>query len=384
MTVGRPLATRIHLSLALGAFLAACNFDPTASPISTLASRPSPETTVPRIDVAVTPLPSLTPPGTVADSRTPEATATPVPVLRQLTQGGCCTQPFWSPDGAQVWFIDKPAETQPGGIWGVSVTGGEPQFITDRLGLFSRDGSLVAYPQAGQTVIERLATGERWSVPASGRAIAFSPDDSQIAWQVASTSAGNFDRRLVEVWVANADGSQPRVVARLIGGGLGDWFPDGARLLVTGRETFDSDPMIASVNLADGVVTGLARGTNLRGAALSPEGGWVAYQVAFSGDTIADGLWVARTDGSEARELPTFGAYRWRREGQLVVIPLEPGAPSHRVLQIEAGTGEMIELTRPSQTPFRIAAGDWSLSPSGQHLVFVSGVDHNLWLLELP
>jgi hypothetical protein len=31
-----------------------------------------------------------------------------------------------------------------------------------------------------------------------------------------------------------------------------------------------------------------------------------------------------------------------------------------------------------------IAGGDWALSPDGTRLVFVSALDHNLWVLELP
>ncbi len=318
---------------------------------------------------------------------TPAPTPTPGPSLRPLTFNGCCTQPFWSPDGAQVWFLDKPSETQPGGVWGVSVAGGSPdgtpQFITDKIGVFSPDATLIAYPEAGQTIVERVATGERWIVPAGGRAIIFSPDSALIAWQTASASA-NFDRRLVEIWASGFDGSNARKVTQVIGGGLAGWFPDSARLLISGRETFEAEPFLAVVNLADGALTGVARGPNLRGALVSPGGGWVAYQVAFSGDLSRDGLWIVRADGSEARRVRAFGAYRWRTEGRLLIVPLELNLGSHRLLEVNAATGRLHELTDPYQTAFRIAAGDWALSPDGNRLVFVNAADRNLWLLELP
>jgi len=325
--------------------------------------------------------PSLTPPP--LNNRTPEPTATPTPTLRRLTSNGCCVQPFWSPDGSQVWFVDRPSAHQPGGLYGIGLAGGDPQFVTDRLGIFSLNGALIAYPQTGQTIIERLATGERWAAPAEGRAIQFSPDGAQIAWQVASDSA-NFDRRLVEIWAAHVDGSNARAVTRLIGGSLAGWFPDNARVLVSGRETNEADPFLASIHVADGAFVGIVRGASLRGASLSPGGGWVAYQVSFSGDAARDGLWIARADGSETRKLALFGAYRWRAEGQLMVVPLEMGAASHRLVQVEAVSGEIARLTDPRSLAFRIAGGDWALAPDGKRLVFVNAADRNLWLLELP
>lgn len=284
-----------------------------------------------------------------------------------------------------MWFIDRPNESSPSGVWGVNVSGGGPQFITDRVGVYSPDQSLVAYPEGGQTYVEQIG-GERWRiVNAAGRAVSFSPDSRSILWQAASSSE-NFDRRVVEVWMANLDGSKSRVVARLIGGGVSGWFPDGQRLLVSGRETLSDDPFLAALNLADGSLTVVARGPRLRGGTLSPEGGWVAYQITFSGDPAQDGLWVARTDGSGARRLEVFGAYRWRSEGKLLLIPLDAnaGAAGFRLLEVDAASGAARALTDPAVTPFRVAGGDWSVSPDGSRVVFVSAGDHNLWVIDLP
>jgi Tol biopolymer transport system component len=283
-----------------------------------------------------------------------------------------------------VWFIDKPSDTQPSGLWGVSVAGGEPRFVTDRLGMLSNDGALIAYPEAGRTMVERVETGERWSVPAEGRAIAFSPDGAQIAWQTASSTA-NFDRRIVDVWVANVDGGNPRSVASLIGGGLSGWLPDGARLLVTGRDSGEAEPFLATLNLNDGTRTLITTGLNIRAVTVSPGGNWIAYTISFSGDAARDGLWVARTDGSGGSRVPWFGAYRWRADDRLVIIPLETGTASQRVVEVQAGVAdEGRPLTDPRRLPFRVLAGDWSLSPDGNSLVFVSAADRNIWLLELP
>ncbi len=367
------------LIVLIALILASCSAPTQPAALPTQVQPPTPAPTI------QPPLNPTTPPPTLTATAT--LTPTPVPAVRQLTTGGCCTQPSWSPDGSQVWFIDKPGDTEPVGIWGVDVNGGEPQLITTRLGLYSKDNSLVAYPENGQTYIERTATGERWIAPSEGRALSFSPDNSQIAWQV-NFSSFNFDRRTVEVWIAGAspDANDARRVATLTGGGLSGWFPDGTRLLVTFRESAGADPTLAVLNIADGTLTALVQSPTLRGGQISPGGAWLAYGVTFSGDPAQDGLWVIRSDGSERRRLDAFGSYRWRTDGELIIVPLEADGQtgSHRFITVDAATGEVRPLTNPALTPFRIANGDWSLSPDGSRVVFVSADDRNLWMLELP
>ncbi|MBL8046249.1 MAG: hypothetical protein JNL09_06900 [Anaerolineales bacterium] len=358
--------------------LAACASAPTLPPLSTLAPTTPPQSIATPLISAAT----FTPNASATPRPTNPPTATPVPLLRALTMGSCCVQPAFAPDGQAVWFIDKPNETSPSGLWGVPLTGGEPQFITEKIGVFSTDGSLMAYPEAGQTYVERVASGERWTVPAAGRAIFFSPDNQMIAWQEASASA-NFDRRQVTFWVAQADGSNARSVLSVIGGGLAGWLPDSQRLLITGRESFDVDPYLATLHITDRTLTGLARSLNIRNAIASPGGGWVAYQINFTGDIARDGLWIAKTDGSAAEKLSLFGAFRWRNENQLLVLPLELGRGGQRIMQVDAATAQVNVLV-PETPNFRIAAGDWTLSPDGNQLVFVNTDDRNIWLMNLP
>jgi hypothetical protein len=185
------------------------------------------------------------------------------------------------------------------------------------------------------------------------------------------------------------DGQEARLVASLTGGGLSGWFPDSARLLVSGRVADgaagvdDNTQYLAALNLADGSTQAIVQAAGLRGGTLSPQGGWLVYTVAFTGDAAADGLWVVRTDGSATRRLSLFGAYRWRSEGELLVIPLEPGTGAQRLVAMDAATGEQRPLTDPTVTPLRIAGGDWALSPGGRQVAYVSAEDHNIWVLEL-
>jgi hypothetical protein len=133
-----------------------------------------------------------------------------------------------------------------------------------------------------------------------------------------------------------------------------------------------------------GPLTELTRGRRIRSTVVSPGGGWMVYLVTTSDDPAQDGLWLANTTSGERRKLEVFGAYRWRDEGRLLMIPQELGQPAHRVVQVEAASGQITPLTDPAVTPFRIAGGDWSASPDGRYIVWVGAADYNLWLLELP
>jgi Tol biopolymer transport system component len=365
-----------------GALLTACSqpvptLVPTLNPaaLTAPASQPAHSNTALPLTATPTALPSAT--VTLAPSPTPHPTA------RQLTEGGCCVRPFWSSDGSQVRFIDRPSDTSPSGIWGVDLEGGDPVFVAARPGVYSPDESLVAYPSGGRTVIERVADGETWNAPSAGRPVQFSPDGRRIAWQIASSTV-NFDRRVVQVFVSSVDGSDAVQVAQVVGGGLAGWFPDSQRLLITRRAEAGNDIELVVLDPATGEQQLIASAPRLRGISLSPQGEWLAYQVSFSGDANLDGQWVVRSDGTGARRLDRFGAYTWRKEGRLLLIPLEPGSASNRLLEVDATTGQARELIDIGQTPLRIAESNWSLSPDGSRLAFVAAEDHNIWLLDLP
>jgi len=294
--------------------------------------------------------------------------------------GGCCVQPFWSADSTQIRYIDRPSSGQPSGIWGVNLSGGPPTLVTARLGVYSPDETLVAYPAGGQTYIERL-DGKTWVIANGGRAVIFSPDSRSIAWQT-STSSVNFDTRQVLIWAAAVDGSGAHKLATLIGGNLAAWFPDGHRLLVTSRANNLSQ--VQALNVDDHSLTLLASAPRIQGLSLSPRGGWIAYSVTFTGDATLDGLWAARTAGGAPGRLADFGAFAWRTEGELLIIPLEPTASSNRLVEVAAEGGAERVLTDPAVTPFQIADGNWALSPDGMHLAFVSTADRNIWVIDLP
>ena len=338
---------------------------------------------------AAQPLPTLIPEFVQPTPTLPPLPSpTPAHVLLQLTSGGCCVQPFWAPDGQHILFLDKPSPDAPAGIWRVDLAGGAPQLFTDRLGIYSADFSLRAFPLKGQTFIERMADGERWVIANGGRSVSFSPDGARIAW-VGGSSGPPFDTPQRQIWISNVDGSQARLVHTMFGGGFSGWFPDG-RMLVNGRLSGDEEGQalwaltLPAEEGGEPQLVELARGGRLRSVTLSPDGAWLAYVVTFSSDSAEDGLWLVNTLTLEQRRLDIFGAFRWRDGQRLLVIPLDLEQTVHRLFQVQAASGQIEPLTDPAVTPLRIASGDWSVSPDGNRVIFVSALDYNIWLLTLP
>jgi Tol biopolymer transport system component len=368
----------------------------TASPTATAApdgpdtsatpAAPSPEPATATPSTTPTPSPTPTP------TRTPTATPTPTPVLYQLTTGGCCTQPFWSPDGQQILFIDKPAPDAPTGIWGVALDAPqtEPELYTERIALYTSDMAYVVEPAGNTTYIERL-TGPtagtddaRWSVPAGGRPVSISPGRTRIAWDVSPDVPA--ERRVTQVWIANLDGSEAQQIATLPRGGFNGWLSDDVVLLSTRESLQTQETVVYTYSLIDGQSVELIRTERPRGMAFSSDGRWLAYYISLSDNLEENGLWLVRSDGSERIKLEPalFGAYEWRDAHHLVILPFQPDAAYHEVWEYDVDTGDARRLTDPNVTPIKIANGDWQLSPDGRRIAFVESRDYNIWVLELP
>jgi Tol biopolymer transport system component len=267
----------------------------------------------------------------------------------------------------------------------------EAELVTERIAFYTADMAYLVDLDADTTTIERVADpstgqdGTRWTVPAGGRPISISPGRKRIAWQVSDENL-SFDRRTTQVWVASLDGGDPRGVTTLTRGGLGGWISDDT-LLVSGRDSIESqEQVLYALSVAGDRVTELARAERLRSGLLSPDGAWLVYSVTLNQDPTQNGLWLVRTDGTNQRRLDRrlFGSYRWRDSNRLLIVPLQPGAEFHELWELDVETNEARRLTNTEVTPFKIANGDWTVSPDGKHMAFVESRDDNIWLLTLP
>lgn len=358
-----------HTGLAIILVLLACNL---GTALGTPIPSPAP--------AGVPPRPATVLPSTAAASPTPA-----LPALIRLTEPGCCVQPSWSADGQWVVFIDKPNPAQPTGLYGVSIDGGAPQLLTERIGLPSADGRFMTYlDDARQTVVEEIGTGSRVIIPNDGLQVIFSPASLRLAWEQ-TIPVGNFDQMRTVISISDIDGNNAHEVITVYGGGIAGWLDDDHLLIVGKNASFDTELVLFNLSILDSTRIDLVRQQRMRSIAIAPGGKWISYAITLDPDgSDSDGLWMVSADGSQHYRLGVFGGARWRDGTHLLIVPMELDTPSHRLLQLDAPTGQVMALTDPSLLPFHIAAGDWSVSPTGDVVVFMSANDQALWLLHLP
>jgi hypothetical protein len=251
----------------------------------------------------------------------------------------------------------------------------------------SGDGGFYAYPDGNVTIIQRATTGDKYIIRNGGRRATVSPDGHRLLWQEIDRR-GEFDTRRSRVWVANVDGSDARTVGETIGIHPSAWI-DGQRVLVVGAP-LEKPPGVSIAALSLGATPShdrlqvLAQVSSPREAVVSPEGNWLVYSLAFQRDPGDDGLWLVPTDGSQpSRKLSFFGGFQWRDDTHLLYIPMELGAESHTLWEYDVLRDATRRLTDPTQTKFKVAQNDWTVSRNGRYVAFVNAADHNLWLIDL-
>lgn len=310
-----------------------------------------------------------------------------IAVPMQLTTDGCCTQPFWSPDGKLVQYIDKPTGGKLG-IYGVAVGSASPRpaLVSEQVEDSRIVGPYRIETTRTTTTLVRLSDGKKFPIPAQGRGVQFSPDFKRIAWSISNPDLPP-EQQVATIWVANVDASAAKRVATLRRGGVGGWISDSA-LLVNGQDSKNrAVQVLSSLSLADGKLREIVRAERLRSATLSPSGKWIAYYTTFS--ESGNGLWLVDTSGGKPKAAPTgsFGAYQWRpgpAGDRLVIVPFKPDAQYHEFWQLDPETLSLTQLTRATEAPLKIANGDWRVSPDGRYVAYVENKDRNIWVVELP
>jgi hypothetical protein len=312
------------------------------------------------------------------------------PSGRQITTGDCCTQSYWNEDSAEVRFIDQPGPDAPLGIWGVDLTQTvlEPQLVTERLGVYSPDGTLVAYPDraTGLAVIERLADGQQWVLDTQERGLRFTPDSRRVIWTAYDEDAPG-DTRMETTWLANVDGTDARVLLQARRTDTVAWLSDD-ELLMTRRIPGGSDEQLFTLSLADGGQSELFQvSPRLRGLALSPDKRYMVYYVTFETESEKNGVWLIDLQNPEqpAQKLPFFGTYRWRDNQRLIYVPFDPAATYHDFYEYNVVTGQTYPLF-PDGMELTIANNDWQVSPDGRKIALVASNGMELdgvWVLDI-
>jgi eukaryotic-like serine/threonine-protein kinase len=310
--------------------------------------------------------------------------------------------PAISPDGKWVAYLSN--ARGPTDVWVKFIAGGDPVNLTATIDLdlqsqndigglaISPDGANIAF-DAGRTPAGPPSFAA-WLIPSplggtprklveNGRAIRWSPDGKMITYVVAGGSGGD------AIWVADADGANPREVAPRRGGihkHWPAWSSDGRYIYFNNSiTTSNSEPaeiyrVAATGGPIEPVVTTARRAVF---PTLVPNGGGLVY--AANPDTADLSLWWRPIDqvAPMSKRLTTgVGEYAEPsissdarlvvstlidvRES-LVTLPLAPTAGKSAPIPITSGyTGDL----------------DPALSPNGERLVFSSrrSGSRNIWM----
>ena len=313
-----------------------------------------------------------------------------MPELRRVTDPGCCTGIWWSADGTKVLYVDKPDERS-AAIWGIDIsTGARAPYSTVVGALQYGDRYVVTplYPTLQSVTVHDRETEESWGLTGIGSFAFISPDGTRIAYDGRMTQEPLYaNRREASIFVADLDGSNPRFLATIFGGGIVDWFADGSRLLVLGTQTLGAPrPALWHVDVTTGAIEKLDDSAHLRNVSISPDGAWVVSLTLFEEDPYWNTTWAMNVQTGEQRRLAFAGRYHWitSENASLVYVALRESADEgFAVWKLDVPSGERSQLIDPKQTPLFIANGDWAIAPDGRHLAFVSAQDYAIWLIEL-
>ena len=252
----------------------------------------------------------------------------------------------------------------------------------ERVAFYTSDLKYAITPEGAFTIIEQLSDGQQWRIRTGGRNVLLSPDRTRVVWNE-TPQTNPFENRVTTVMGANRDGSDARPITSVLRGGATAWLDD-QRLLMTARLNRNSQEVsLFSFSLVDGSRKELAQSERLRTVLPSPDGAWIAYSINFDKDASQNGLWLVRTAGGPAQKLDFFGAFQWRDIRHLIYVPLELDKPNHAFYEYDVMSGASRQLSDPSR-PFKIANGDWAVSPDGRKVVFLEAKDLNLWLWTFP
>lgn len=360
-------------------------------------SAPAPTSfATPQVNVAASTLATVIPPNdrpgdqpTIRPTDQPTAEPTPEPTREpaqfvQLMEGECCASPTWYADSENILFIDKPTADAPTGMYRVNINApGKSELWSERIAFYTREYDYAQIPEQAGTRLIRVSDGKELRVRNGGRQVSLSPDRTRIVW-TETRETFPIENRISNIMLAPVDfdgegvGEAQRIT-QVLRGGVSGWLDDN-RLLLNGRLTRETNDSTTYVyDLTTGKQTVIVTAERTRLTAVSRGASWIAYAIVSDADASRNGLWVIRSDGTGARKVDLFGAAQWRDDTHLIIAPFEIGAATHAFYEYDVVTRETRRLTPPSQL-FKIASGDWTVSPDGEKIVFVSAADNNLWL----
>ncbi len=325
------------------------------------------------------------PPNPSAPTRASTATNT-LPRATKLTRDGCCALPRWLPDSAGIAFYGAAGQIDPrAGLWRVPQGGGTPQFLSPLYGTFSPDLGLVAYPDGGVTRLARLDGVVLATLPNGGRRAYLPATSDRVAWMAPANGVPVVSTSLdppFQITIMQLDTGAISTPPAIFIGETIQWFPDGRRILVNGRDSRAEHPGLWVLDTVSGAATLIVESPWLESPLISPDGQRIVYTATLQRDAAANGVWIVNADGGGRQRLALTGGYRWLPDsGALLHIPAPTDRPNDELWRYNLADGARTPLVGAGQPPFTIAQNEWEVAPDGKAIVYRSATDGAIWSL---
>jgi eukaryotic-like serine/threonine-protein kinase len=203
----------------------------------------------------------------------------------QLTHASdFCDQPFWSPDGATIYYSSL------GDLWAIAASGGTPELVMEKAAApaLHPDGRTLVFERDGDTWVGSLKGGAPRRLEQAPRGVltmrlikprAFSPDGSRFVVGVGG-----------QLWIVPFPSGTARNLGSTGYSGT-SWFPDNRHLLIDG----ENQRFLAILDTADGSRRVIYSGTEMAlGPSVSPDGKRIAFS---SGRVEWDVVEISLQDG---------------------------------------------------------------------------------------
>jgi len=215
----------------------------------------------------------------------------------QLTKASDpCTEPFWSPDGATLYYLSGK------NLWAVPVSGGSSDLILEdvQAAAIHPDAKTLAFERDGKLWIGSVggaAPKELWPGPFPNVShMQFSPDGSRVVADDNETS-----------WIVAYPSGKPEL--HIDSNQVSSWFPDSRHLLLAAPPRRTSGVVISVLDVAGGrrrtVYPFRENGFN---PSVSPDGKRIAFA---AGETGWDVLEVSLTTGTLHTVISGAGTAYW-------------------------------------------------------------------------
>jgi hypothetical protein len=322
------------------------------------------------------------PPQTAPDRTAPPITAGE-PTFKKISESGCCSMAWWSPDSKTVrLFYGK--DGQVANAFGIDIASGKMAQIEDTTpASTSINGDVTLRWLSDRAEFRRASDGKTFAFSTNGTWPSFSPNARRLLWQRFPGDAVPGDAPpLTEVWVSDIDGNNRGIATTQTGGAV--YWLDDDRILLVAREGQTQFSKFSIYDLRDKTTTPYFRTENLRGIYVAPGGRHIVFYRIFQKNADDNGLFLMETrkDATPVK-LPFFGAFRWRDSQTLLYVPYRLEG-SMTLIEYNIVKGESRNLTNPDDQPFRILNDDWSISPDGRQIVYWDDADRALWVIGLP